>query len=405
MQLLSDPGLPPADDAAADLAPSDDRDAPTTTRRICFLYIAQEHQTLHSVSAAVALARLRPDLAVDLVSTRPQTIAFLEEVVQALGDAPVSLRMAGPDWLRALTPVGGTPMKLPMLAASASLLSGYDIIVTPERTTAALRWFGVKTPQLVYTQHGAGDRGGPFEPRLRKFDLVFAAGQKQRDRMVKSGLVPTDRCAVVGYPKFDVVDALWPNPPRLFTQDRPTVVYNPHFDPKLSSWPAWAPQILAAFAGQDRYNLIFAPHIRLFEGADPASLPALARFVGHPAIHMDLGSRATIDMTYTRMADLYLGDVSSQVYEFLRERRPCVFLNAHHTPWQGDESYRHWTFGPVLDAPDGLLASLDAARDSHRDYRPAQDGGFNDTFDLTGESSSLRAARAIEHLLNRRHLA
>lgn len=398
MHLPSDRGLAPADDAAIDLTTSD-----ALNRRVCFLYIAQEHQTLHSVSAAVALARLRPDLAVDLVSTRPETIAFLEEVVQALGDAPVSLRLAGPDWLRALTPAGGTPMKLPMLAASTGLLSSYDIIVTPERTTAALRWFGVKSPLLVYTQHGAGDRGGPFEPRLRKFDLVFAAGPKQRDRMVKSGLVPADRCAIVGYPKFDVVDTLWPNPPRLFAQDRPTVVYNPHFDAKLSSWPAWGAQILATFAGQDRYNLIFAPHIRLFEGADPASLPALARFVGHPAIHMDLGSRAAIDMTYTRTADLYLGDVSSQVYEFLRERRPCVFLNAHHTPWQGDESYRHWTFGPVLDAPDGLLTGLDDARASHSGYRPAQDEGFNDTFDLKGESSSLRAARAIERLLNRRH--
>ena len=375
----------------------------STLRRVCFLYIAQEHQTLHSVSAAVALARLRPDIQVDLVSTRPETIAFLKDVLQTLGEAPLSLRLLGPAWLRSLTPAGGTPLKLPMLAANAGLLSGYDIIVAPERTTAALRWLGVQKPQLVYTQHGAGDRGGPFEPRLKTFDLVFAAGPKQRDRMVKSGLVPSARCDIVGYPKFDVVDALAAHSPRLFAEDRPTVVYNPHFDAKLSSWPAWGPHILAAFAGQGRYNLIFAPHIRIFEGADPASVPTLARFVGHPAIHMDLGTIATIDMTYTRMADLYLGDVSSQIYEFLRKRRPCLFLNAHAVPWQGDENYRHWTFGPVVDAPDGVLAGLDAARTTHRAYRPAQDAGFTDTFDLTGDSSSLRAAQAIERLLKRRH--
>jgi len=379
------------------------RPKPSTTGRVCFLYIAQEHQTLHSVSAAVALARLRPDVEVDLVSTRPETIAFLEEVIQALGDAPVGLRLAGPAWLRGLTPAGGAPLKLPMLAANAAMLGGYDIIVAPERTTAALRWFGVRRAQLVYTQHGAGDRGGPFEPRLKAFDLVFAAGPKQRDRMVEAGLVPRERCAVVGYPKFDVVDALRPTPPRLFAQDRPTVVYNPHFDAKLGSWPAWGPAILAAFAAQDRYNLIFAPHIRLFEGADPRSVPSLAAFVDCPQIHLDLGGVAAIDMTYTRMADVYLGDVSSQVYEFLRVRRPCLFLNSHHVPWRGDESYRHWTFGPVVEALGDIVADVDAARGGHGAFLPAQEEGFRDTFDLTGESSSVRAARAIERLLNRRH--
>jgi hypothetical protein len=367
--------------------------------RVCFLYIAQEHQTLHSVSAAIELARLRPDLDVDLVATSQATILFLEEVIGALGGAPVRLRLAGPSWLRALHPRGALPLKLPMLLANAPMLAGYDVIIAPERTTAALRWFGVRRPRLVYTQHGAGDRGGPFEPRLKAFDLVFAAGPKQRDRMAKAGLVPLSRCAVVGYPKFDVVDAMCPTPPRLFAEDRPIVVYNPHFDPKLSSWPQWGPAILAAFAAQTRYNLIFAPHIRLFEGADPKDVPSLAPFLDCPTINLDLGSRAAIDMTYTRMADVYLGDASSQIYEFLRVRRPCLFLNTHHAEWRGDESYHHWLFGPVVEALTDIVGAVDVARESHPGYLPLQEEGFRNTFDLSGPSSSVRAAQAIENLL------
>jgi len=379
--------------------------APGTGGRVCFLYIAQEHQTLHSLSAAVELARLRPDVQVDLVATRPETIGFLDALVANLGGAPVNLRLAGPAWLRALTPAGGTPPKLPMLLANARRLARYDVIVAPERTTAALRWFGVRRPKLVYTQHGAGDRGGPFEPRLRKFDLVFAAGPKQRDRMAAAGLVSVSRCAVVGYPKFDVVDALRPVPLRLFTEDRPVVIYNPHFDPKLSSWPRWGPAILAAFAAQTRYNLIFAPHIRLFEGADPKDVPGLGPFLDHSAIHMDLGSVAAIDMTLTRMADVYLGDVSSQVYEFLRVRKPCLFLNSHEVEWRSDENYHHWRFGPVANAIDDIVTDVDNARRRHSEYRHAQDDSFDRTFDLSGESSSRRAARAIERLIGtpRRH--
>jgi hypothetical protein len=372
--------------------------------RVLFLYIAQAHQTLHSLSAAIELARRRPDIAVDVAATTPGVLDYAWRTACRLPPAPIQWRLLGPAWLRSLRlPVFGegddTPPKLPMLAANARLLAGYDVIVAPERTTAALRRLGVKA-KLVYTQHGAGDRKGPFEPRLKRFDLVFAAGPKQRDRMVGSGLVAPDHCAVVGYPKFDIVDALCPQPPRLFADDRPVVLYNPHFSPKLGSWPAWGRQVLEAFAGQARYNLIFAPHLRLFHAAEPQSVAELAAFLGRPGIHIDLGAGAgAIDMTYTRRADVYLGDVSSQVYEFLRTPRPCLFLNAHHLAWRDDESFRHWTFGPVLDSPDHLIDAVDRARATFADYAAVQAAAFADTFDLAGPSSSVRAAEAIAGLV------
>ena len=54
-------------------------------------------------------------------------------------------------------------------------------------------------------------------------------------------------------------------------------------------------------------------------------------------------------MTYMLAADIYLGDVSSQVYEFLLEPRPCIFLNGHNVPWQDNPYYSHWTLGQVID--------------------------------------------------------
>ena len=365
---------------------------------MCFLYLAQAHQVLHSLSVAVELARSRPDLEVAIAATSGSVLGQARAMVEAMGGAPLDWRLLGPAWLRRLGGAEGTPPKLPMLAANAQLLGGYDVIVAPERTTAALRMFGVRA-RLVYTQHGAGDRAGPFEPRLRKFDLVFAAGAKQRDRMVAEGLVTPERCAVVGYPKFDLVDALAAHPPRLFPDDRPVVLYNPHFSRTLGSWADWGPAVLRAFAGLDRYNLIFAPHVRLFGGADPRTITELAPFVDQPGLHIDLGATsASIDMTYTRMADVYLGDVSSQVYEFLRTPKPCVFLNAHAVLPDGDESYRHWTFGPVVNQVDTVLGTVDRAITSHEDYRAVQVASFGYTFDLGGKSASVRGAEAIGRL-------
>lgn len=368
--------------------------------RVCFLYIAQKHQVLHSLSAAVELARRRADIAVDVVATTPAVLDFARSIAERLGGAPITWRVLGQRGLQWAIRLNGAAPKLPMLLAHAWTLNDYDAIVAPERTTAILRLFGVRRPKLVYTQHGAGDRGGPFEPRLRQFDLVFAAGPKQRDRMLAEKLVLPERCAVVGYPKFDVVDQLDPQSPHRFGADRPVVLYNPHFDGSLSSWPKWGPTVLQMFAEQSVYNLIFAPHLRLFHGKEASEVPAIAPYVNHPSIHIDLGSTsAALDMSYTRAADIYLGDASSQIYEFLRRPRPCLFLNPQHFDWQHDESFRHWRFGEVLDDIRRLSPALSEAQKTHASYLAEQLDGFHYTFDLSGGSSSVRAAEAIARVV------
>ena len=364
--------------------------------RVCFLYIAQTHQILHSLPIAIAMARDFPQVEVHIATTTQEHLDYVRDLLKTLDIPPIASCLLPPSWLRDLRLQGAsTPPKALMLAANARRLGRYDAIVTPERTTAMLRKLGVKACKLVYTQHGAGDRGGPFEPRLKQFDLVMAAGPKQRDRMLDEGWVTPETCAMVGYPKFDIIDSLPCSPLPVFPDAKPVVLYNPHFHPTLGSWPRWGRQVLEQFAADDRYNLIFAPHIRLFEGADPRSIEALASFVGHPRLHVDLGGPAAIDMTYTRAADIYLGDVSSQVYEFLRTPKPCLFLNATHAAWQGDESFHHWAYGPVLEDVDGLLDTIDAAVLGHGDYLNAQKCGFAESFDLQATPSSVRAAKAI----------
>lgn len=49
---------------------------------------------------------------------------------------------------------------------------------------------------------------------------------------------------------------------------------------------------------------------------------------------VDLDSPRLVEMTYTLTADIYLGDLSSQLYEFLIRPRPVAFINAHRVDWQ-----------------------------------------------------------------------
>jgi hypothetical protein len=42
------------------------------------------------------------------------------------------------------------------------------------------------------------------------------------------------------------------------------VLYNPHHRPGTSSWHAMGRAVLDHFAARDDFNLVFAPHVRLF---------------------------------------------------------------------------------------------------------------------------------------------
>ena len=382
-------------------------------KRICFLFNHdQTHQLAHSLPIALALAA-RGEHRITLAFAKPAIRQEIErqadpallakvELVQLGLKRGASQALAGV--LERVVPA----TKLLIYRDNLDFFRSFDAVVVSEKTTLLLKTrYGLDNLKLIHTRHGAGDRAIGFNPESAKFDLVLVSGPKIRDRLIKDAGLAADRIALVGYPKFDLCADnrfadTFPAP------ERPTVIYNPHPSPKLSSWFKDGAKVLEAFRSQDRYNLIFAPHVMLFERkwvvtVDPPSLarvqPPGPEFAREPRIHIDTGSAASSDMSYTNRADIYLGDVSSQVYEFLRSPRTCLFLNSHGVDWQGDANYLHWQAGPVLESADGLLDTIDAAIAAHSDYVPAQQALIDATFSLSDRPSAERAADAITAFL------
>ncbi|MES2498507.1 MAG: hypothetical protein V4618_20510 [Pseudomonadota bacterium] len=366
--------------------------------RICFWFNAQRHQLLHGIATAAALSR-QEGYEVTVASPSADHIHYAERLASKLGGEKLRYVVPkSPVMDRAWRHFGGSvPPKLLSLMLAAPWLNRFDAIAIPERTSLILRKMGVTRPEFIHLDHGAGDRAIGFDRRIRLFDFVLMAGDKHRDRLLREGLIRPGAYAVVGYPKFEAADAArdaeW-NP--FPGDDRPVVLYNPHFS-TLGSWQTLGEAVLEAFAAQDRYNLIVAPHVRLLDGdAARARWQGLIdRYADHPRILIDPGSDRSIDMSYTSRADIYLGDVSSQVYEFLRASRPCLFLNANHLEWSEDENYLHWHFGPVLDDCAALIAAVDDAVRSHPFYAARQRAGFVATFSDEDTPASIRAATAI----------
>lgn len=351
--------------------------------RICFPYLAQAHQVLHSLPIAAAIAERHRRVEVHVAAVSRMQLDFARRLVERHApDAKIAfdlLPLAPGDGLRLRASFGKTHFKQYTLLRNRRYFSGFDAVVTPERTSLFLRRMGVPT-RLIWTRHGAGDREIGFAADVRGFDFVLMAGRKIEQRLLADGLIRPGHYLSGVYAKFDWAQGV-PREP-LFANGRRTVLYNPHFRSALSSWPRFGREVLDRFAESRGYNLIFAPHVRLFDPPRDADYRALSAYSGLSHLRLDLGSESSIDMSYTQAADLYLGDVSSQVAEFLSRPRPCAFLDAHNTAWQGDPNYLFWELGPVLNSTLALETRLDEAFETQARYAAAQRRYVEETFGL-----------------------
>lgn len=372
--------------------------------RVLFLFVGEHHHVFHALPLAAELQQLRPDYRIEAAFASPAHLRCARTVQDAypgfelpLHDLPV------PRPLRPIVAMG--PMarsaRLLRLLTAAPWLRRFDAIVVPERTSTVLRHF-LRRTSLVFTPHGAGDRAILLDPRDRHFDFVLVAGPKSEGRLLEAGTIRPGRYAVNGYVKLDLMHRLAHRPGRLFDNDRPVVLYAPHFRPDLSSWDRCGRAVIEAFRNQDRFNLVVAPHIRLFHSAPAAQKAALQSLAQPGRILIDVDSERLVDMTYTTAADIYLGDVSSQVYEFLARPRPCVFLNAHDVNWQGDPNYRFWTLGEVINGTGGVLAAIERAGDAHAHYVGVQKAALADSVGGDPGGAARRGAEAIAQFLESR---
>jgi hypothetical protein len=375
--------------------------APPRPIRVCFFFNAQRHQLLHGISTAVELSR-DPDFDVHVVSPGPDHIDYAKGLAARLGGGLITFSLLSPALLSALRTTTGAsvPPKVVSLAMLARRFNSFDAICLPERTSLLLKSLGASSPRYIHLDHGAGDRAAGFDRRIRQFDMVLMAGEKHRRRLSREGLIREGAFAVVGYPKFDAVDVIRDPDWSPFSNGRPVVLYAPHFS-RLGSWEAFGLPVLEAFADQDRYNLIVAPHVRMLDGKrQRARWAAMTRrFAACEHMVLDPGSDRAIDMTYTALADIYLGDVSSQVYEFLRTPKPCLFLDAHDIDWAPDENYAHWWFGPVSLSTADLVGQVDAACATHPSFVAVQTKALEQTFAQGSTPASRRAADAIADYL------
>lgn len=347
-------------------------------QRIAFLSLSQAHQVFHWLPAALRLAR-EPDVEVTVLSASAASLDFIRSY-----DPGESLRLRRL-WMPSLRPDGlfSPPKRRATILSHYRTFASYPVIVTTETTSSLLYRLPGFSSRVIHLKHGAGDREGGYNRKHAHFDLTLVNGPKDKERLVARGLANDSNCLVVGYAKFELAPSLSQQP----AIDRPLALYNPHFDEKLSSWFRHGPRVVRAMEMIDGWNFVVAPHVKLKGGPKVRS--------GAANVSIDRGSVRSINMSYTEEASVYIGDISSQVYEFLRRPRPCIFLNFDGLEWQGNENYAHWKLGQVINHPEDLRGALDRACALQPQFAEAQQAAFNRSMDPSPEPASVRQARAI----------
>lgn len=369
------------------------------TIRVGFLFLGPASHVAHAASIAFELDRMDGYEAIVFVSSDTNA-EIIRDIAKQRGCAPSM------EWLRAdplhrlirLFKKRTHPRVRYVIHHNRQRLQSLDVLVMMD--AHPIRWApDAPRPRLVFAGHGACIRANGHYPGMDQFDLLLLPGQTKFEQLHSRGLVEASRTRIIGYPKFDLVTpASMRSNGKLFANDRPIVVYNPHFNASQSSWTAWGKQVLDYFLGHTDFNLVFAPHLLLFgKRRRRASLPA--KYLAAPNILVDLDGPSLTDMTYTVAADIYLGDVSSQVYEFVGlQPRPCIFLDPRGRSWENDDSLKMWQMGDVVSDLASLDDALRAAGLRFETYLPAQKRLAASAFDRAGQPSGQRGAQAIAGL-------
>jgi hypothetical protein len=377
-----------------------------TASEIIFLFIGGAHQVFHLAPVAAELSRLVPDAPVVCLAADKSIAAALHRVREVMATPNLRIEVVRvPLWGRIRSALKGkkSSLKRPLLQSLCHRLGKAEAVVTPERTSAVLRQMGLQDTLMIHFRHGAGDRAPESESRLAAFDVVAVPGEKDLRRAVEKGY-PADRLRVCGYVKLDFCRRMTRELSPVFENGKQTVLYNPHFDAETSSLPI-AEQVIRRFQEQSSYNLIFAPHIRAAENMDASERARWQRLAVPGRVLVDLDSSRLIDMTYTLTADVYLGDLSSQLYEFLIRPRPVAFVNAHGSDWRNDQRFAGWMLGEVAEDIDDVVAAVERAIVRHPAMIEKQQSAITDAFG-TIDNAAVRGAKIVsDEIAKRKHAA
>lgn len=235
-----------------------------------------------------------------------------------------------------------------MLMGSFDILRKSDIFITTEFLDFSSLVRNEIQIKKVVALHGppATKYGSNFEGTL--VDLVICPGDSSTQGLDKR-IISRAGPIKLDYFKSQVEKI------KIFDNDLPTVYFNPHYSAELGAcaWLEHGIKTLDYFSRSTKYNLVFAPHPNLKLKYDLSVCQSYANFSN---IIVDIDSPRLSNLFYTANCDIYLGDISSSVYEFIYlEKRKVILFRSFVKDEQLKNIYR---FSYLIDSIEEIESKI-----------------------------------------------
>ena len=371
-------------------------------KSVVFLFINGPHHVYHLIYPALKFVKLNNSYEVKIISGNPWNTKIINQASSEMGvsdfkliDIPLPLRYKIKNYKGKLYP----PVYSRIKSVINHLSDASAIISTSHELPVYLNEQKINDPILFYLYHGTGTRAYGFEKKLDGYDYIFVPGNYHLNRLLNESCISKEKMILTGMPKLDWLKTKLDIKRFLFKNNNPTFYYNPHWDMKFSSYLKWKNHILNLFTERQELNLIFSPHplVKHMSKREGYTIEEGKKYTEN--IIVDYGSDYCMDGTYNFASDVYIGDVSSMVTEFIIYKpRPCLFINAHDIDWVGNEDYHFWKMGNVVndanDFPKHIFQSLESNHHEEKQLKMKNDFVHQSSID-----SSKICAKSIQNIL------
>jgi hypothetical protein len=366
--------------------------------RILGVYLEQSYSIYHSITLLVELSKIEGVEVVIICSSRNRKVII--DLWNSNDGCDFILKTVRPWWFISLPLILEIKLsyRKSIFRKYRALLSQQDGIVCAIYDDLEIkRHIDTTKTKLVFADHGVSNRPYSFDLRIKDFDCFFLTGYLEETARKKLGQLEKSNYVMTGYLKFDVKSISQKK--KQFENNKKIIIYNPHWDKSLSSFDKFGLSLLDFVAGSKDYNLIFSPH-KLLLTRNLSLRLKLKKYSHFENIIIDSSSELCNDLSYAKLAHLYIGDVSSQSSEFIAiDPRPCMFLRNNNNLKIGD--FVSWDFGDVISEVSSWKKTIDMMiTNFDKKYKVVQEMMVPQLFYKGNDTSSEIAANWTAKFLN-----
>lgn len=372
-------------------------------KQIAFIYFNKSYTIYHSISVAIELCKTK-EFKVDLLCYHKNYDA-IKNIVNSFEIENLNVIRLSPHWSFNLPhkyELIGKLLLRSICLRNKRRLNSYDAFVCTLYSDLHIKKYldTSKLRKFIFTNHGISNRSYSYDEKIKSFDLFFILGKHEENERTRLGQLTYENYIITGFLKPDSIVSH--EKINLFNNNFRTILYNPHWESRFTSYFRYIEHVVDYAIEHNEINLIIDPHTILLD-KNSRIRKQLKQYAEHPNIHVDYGSELSNNMSYLRLADLYIGDLSSQALEFIYlSERPCLFLDAHDLSHSSIDVPLSWSLGSIVSSPEKLSYAISQTQKLHNTtYRDLQKTHNETTFIRSEMSPSVIASNGIITLLSK----